>query len=760
MIPGRISKKNIEVALRSILREGVPSRRRGRDYCVVADGGHFPPKYTIALAHRIATGKFLSSDRFSGGRESNDFLRRRGFDVVDCDCGGAGYDERSTPATAPSERKRRERTSKRHSERCPECKIRVRELLERLYGTCQTNRRFRWGANLAAYRGTQIEPTLRNVAAALKAYRGFGVNAFVKTKFLAPCDFWVPDPGLIVEFDESQHFTTPRKLALSQYPAEHSSGFSADRWIALCEHHDARDNDPEFRDEQRAWYDTLRDLVPSLEGLQPTVRLYARDRAWCSLDPDNSDHLKTFSDLIRSGNHVSIRTKTRARSTAARTQSTLRVAMIFPEVEKGTSQGIPPSGPGAQQPVLPAAAQFAGEPVDIVLFPEGYIRADDDERISALTNLASGLNAPLLVGAVDRTLDARGRTSQVLLRFDPDGSGPSRIYVKHSTAKAVAFESRDWDPNIMLPTAELAGVRVGATICHDHYLGLLPRHLAQCGAQLWVNPSFDNVVDVKWSSILRLRAVENRFFALCTLHRKVNSNKTHPYAFSPHGSELTARRAGSEDARPLSKCLEAGNVYIVDLDMGEAGSPLDWSSLPPATKPKQPRNGRPQKPVQVALRHGQPSVRGRSRWKPVRTSDRVETEFGPVFVGVVPGERILDAAVCFRVIDQAKQMGCAPIIWNHWERLPTDSCRLASLMMGRSIECCAPVVISDEDGVHELVELSNKNKIPTRRTMEAAGNWIADVGNAWGLNSAFKIVSKCLPPHKRAMALERYRCLE
>ena len=31
---------------------------------------------------------------------------------------------------------------------------------------------------------------------------------------------------------------------------------------------------------------------------------------------------------------------------------------------------------------------------------------------------------------------------------------------------------------------ELGGVRVGATICHDHYLGLLPRYLAGCGARL------------------------------------------------------------------------------------------------------------------------------------------------------------------------------------------------------------------------------------------------------------------------------------
>ena len=760
MIPELITKKNIDTALRHILREGVASRRRGRSYCLVADGKHFPPKYTIAHAHRIATGEFLSSDRFSGGNESNDFLRRLGFKVVTCNCGGVRHDRRPTPATVRSERKRRAKSLGSHSERCPECKIRVRELLERLYGTCLTDHRFRWRTSLAAYSGTQIESTLRNVAAALKTHRGFGVGDFVKADLLAACDFWVPDPGFIVEFDESQHFTAPRKLALSEYPAKHSLGFSAKRWIALCEDHDARDNNPPYRDEQRAWYDTLRDLVPPLEGLQPTVRLYARDRVWCSLDPDDGDHRKAFSDLIRKGGGISTRTKTSARSMAERTQSTLRVAMVFPKVEKGTSKGVPPSGPRAQKSKLPAASKFAGESVDIVLFPEGYIRADDDKRVGKLSKLASKLDAALLVGAVDRTLATDRRRSQVLLHFDPDGSSPSRVYTKHSTAKAVAFERTDWHPNEALPTMELGGARVGATICHDHYLGLLSRRLARSGAQLWVNPSFDNVVDVKWSSILRLRAVENRFFALCTLHENVNKkNQTHPFAFSPHGNELPARRAGSSDTRPLSQCVEADSIYIVDLDMGEAGAPLDWSSLPTAVKPQKPRKGSPQKPIRIALKHGIPSVRGRSGWKRVEVSARVKTEFGPVFVGVVPGKRILNAAECFQVIDQAKRKGCAPIIWNHWERLPTDSGRLASLMMGRTIECCAPVVISDGDEIHELVELSNKNKIPARRMIDASGNWIADVGNAWGLNSAFKLVSEHLPRDMRAVALERYRSL-
>ena len=758
MIPKLVTTMHIAEAIRRIERDGVPSRRRARGYCLVTDGKHFPPKYTISVAHRIATGKCLRPDQFSGGTESIRFLEGRGFRIVECTCGGTLHGRPVPPPSDSLGASRHSVAPTRHSERCRECKTRVRELLERIYGTCLPNHRLRWPTDLTAYSGTSIYPALRNVASALETFRGFAVGDFARSKVLAPCDFWIPNPGFVVEFDESQHFTHPRKLALSAYPNEQPLGFSAARWIGLCEHHDAKDNHPPYRDEQRAWYDTLRDLVPSIERLQPTVRLYARDLIWCSLDPDDSDDRQRFSTLLPQRRPPSTRTMAGTGASAVRTASTVRVAMVFPQLTRKASNGVPPSGPRVQRPVVPTATSFAGETVDFVLFPEGYINSSDAERSASLTKLASELGAPLLVGAIEEDPHATGRDRQVLLRFEPDGSS-SLLYTKHSTAKGVAFERQDWEPGVMLPTFELAGVTAGATICHDHYLGLLPRFLAGRGARLWVNPSYENVIDIKWSSMLRLRAVENRFFALCTLHCDVNGRGTHPFAFAPDGSELSARSAGSDASMPLSQCREAGTIYIIDLDMAAAERPLDWSKLPMAGKPKSPRNGHPRKPVHVALRGGQPAVLGRSGWSTVDAGSRVDTDHGPVYAKVVPKERILDAAACFQVLDRAKERGCAPILWNHWERLPTDSGRLATLMMGRAIECCAPIVVSDGGGIRELVELSNRNKIPARRTMERSGEAIVDTGNAWGLDNAFKMVSKHLPRNMRARALDRYRRL-
>ena len=744
--------------MRRINRKGVPPRRNGRDYCLVKDGNHFPPKYTIALAHQVATGQDLRSDKFSGGPESNSFLKARGFNIVECNCGGncragsimspSGLSKKRTHITRPI----------RHSERCHGCKIRVREILERIYGKCLQNHRFSWPTHLSAYEGTSIFSALWNVVSVLEKYRGFGFGDFVRAKTLASCDFWVPDPGFIVEFDESQHFTSPRKLALSAYPGAQPLGFSRERWIELCGQHSAKDDDPPYRDEQRAWYDTLRDFVPLLKGFGPTVRLYACDFAWCSLDANSRDDQRRFAAIALQDATPAIRTTVDTCTSVAPMASSLRVALIFPKVNRGTSHGVPPEGVGAQEPDIPTLASFRGEIIDFALFPEGYIRSSDAKRIKSLKKLARGLNAPLLVGAIERGTDSTGRAWQVLLHFDPGGSY-RRVYTKHSTADAVAFEKPDWDPNVMLPTFELGSVRAGATICHDHYLGLLPRFLAKCGARIWVNPSFDNVSEIKWSSILRLRAVENRFFALCTLHDKKRGRSTHPFAFSPEGKELQGRQAGCEGEHPLSECNESGTIYVVDLDMSAIDEPLDWSHLPLAEQPKRARKGRSRKPIHLALREGEPAILGRSGWQTIKAGGRVETNHGSVYVGVVPKEQILDSAACFRILDYAKQMQCAPIIWNHWDRLPTDSARLATLMLGRAIECCAPLLISDEDGIHELVELANRNKIPARRKIETADESIADIGNAWGLKNAFKIVTQHLHRGSKGSALDLYRRL-
>jgi len=189
-------------------------------------------------------------------------------------------------------RKINERKSLKHDERCPACKKTIETMLRKIYGEVKVNYKFEAGTKPEDYRNSPFYLELKEIFSELQNHRGY--KGFIRSRRLPRCDFFVSNPGFIVEFDESQHFTTCRKIALSKYPKSFILGFDREKWIKLCERINAKDNDPPYRDEQRAWYDTLRDFIPTIKGLKPTIRIFSRDFRWCSLKPDVSSDVKRF----------------------------------------------------------------------------------------------------------------------------------------------------------------------------------------------------------------------------------------------------------------------------------------------------------------------------------------------------------------------------------------------------------------------------------------------------------------------------------
>jgi len=45
--------------------------------------------------------------------------------------------------------------------------------------------------------------------------------------------------------------------------------------------------------------DLLRDFLPPIKRLKPTVRLFAKDFVWCSLDPNNLSDVKRIESILR-----------------------------------------------------------------------------------------------------------------------------------------------------------------------------------------------------------------------------------------------------------------------------------------------------------------------------------------------------------------------------------------------------------------------------------------------------------------------------
>jgi len=108
-----------------------------------------------------------------------------------------------------------------------------------------------------------------------------------KPRALTPDAYFPPPWNFIFEFDELQHFTKYKKIALENYPPG-NYGFEINEYKRLCEQYQDiairkgpagyRVPKPEFpfengRAAQRAFFDACRDILPQLNGLNPTVRI-------------------------------------------------------------------------------------------------------------------------------------------------------------------------------------------------------------------------------------------------------------------------------------------------------------------------------------------------------------------------------------------------------------------------------------------------------------------------------------------------------
>lgn len=189
--------------------------------------------------------------------------------------------------------------TKTHNERCRDCKENLHSLLAAIHEGVQVNYDIDFPSKMEDLANTNIHTDLAPVYQALQKHRGH--IDFVRAKRLPRVDFYIPNEKIIIEFDESQHFTEPRGIALGLYPRTSQYAFSVDRWRNLCRDLNKRDNDPPYRDEQRAWYDTLRDFAPQLWNTGKTIRLYSRDLVWCSLNHKKKSDLEAFEKLMLCG---------------------------------------------------------------------------------------------------------------------------------------------------------------------------------------------------------------------------------------------------------------------------------------------------------------------------------------------------------------------------------------------------------------------------------------------------------------------------
>jgi hypothetical protein len=82
MIPKNILDCHIIDAINDNEINPAPNNRLSKKYWIKYDNKVYPAKYILSLANLYVNNEMLSWKLFKGGKETNDFLKSRGFEII------------------------------------------------------------------------------------------------------------------------------------------------------------------------------------------------------------------------------------------------------------------------------------------------------------------------------------------------------------------------------------------------------------------------------------------------------------------------------------------------------------------------------------------------------------------------------------------------------------------------------------------------------------------------------------------------------
>lgn len=286
-----IEREDVIAAINIFLSEN-PEYPAPRSTFLVYDGKKLPAKHIRGMAYKVAFGREISKNEYAGGMETVRFFKNLGFEVSYTGKSGtvpetkaeekqaklkqdtslradkkqaapASVVSRAAPATAIArevEQRQPQKpviriTSKGIREQKNALQIRLNRLFD---GDVVCEKPFQWLKT-----PDKIVGHFSNVYDALFKYRGD--TSFARKNVALCCDFVIESKRLIIEYDERQHFTEARRLALLSYPNVPVC-YDREKWIAACESIQAKNNQPANRDEIRAYYDSVRDICAAEHG--------------------------------------------------------------------------------------------------------------------------------------------------------------------------------------------------------------------------------------------------------------------------------------------------------------------------------------------------------------------------------------------------------------------------------------------------------------------------------------------------------------
>lgn len=234
--------------------------------------------------------------------------------------------------------------------------------------------------------------------------------------------------------------------------------------------------------------------------------------------------------------------------------------------------------------------QAAGEGLDLVAFPEGFLylgpsRAGkaqnafslQSDLVKRFQDLAAKLNISILLGSIYETVEEDSeRFYNTSILIDEHGHQAGVYRKMHlcdiNTPQLVNIESKDIKAGNEAVVVEHKIARIGMTICYDLRFPTLFEYLTQQGAELILVPSafFLQTGMHHWLPLLTARAIENQVYIAapaqwgCHYGSRISYGKT--MLIDPWGTVLACA--------PEREELISGNINLDSLRDLRARMPI------------------------------------------------------------------------------------------------------------------------------------------------------------------------------------------
>lgn len=581
-----ITREDVIVAIEKFIADN-PEYPDPRSTFLVYEGKRLLAKHIRGMAYQVHYGEQISKNDFGGGMETVCFFERLGFEM---DYRGISNNTAS-PKVAKKSILHNEAMSEhdlKHvavnvvdknpevqkvvisSKRVIEQKNALQLILNRIFdGDIVCEKTYSWLKTPEDLTGAY-----RELYNALSSYHGD--TTFAKKNVTLRCDFVCESRKLIIEYDERQHFSEARRIALESYidvPVLYDRAL----WIKACRDVSAKDNVPLNRDEIRAYYDSVRDIACYEHGYKLIRIMHGQ------IDFETDGATERLIDLLApvlNNNSFCNASKLDVDSIENQRikESFIKVAMYLQTDELKNKKAF--------EKILPIMKNAYA---DIIVFPEycyvpfvdeitntDIVLAEDQEKIfSVCLGLSKEIGKAVIVSSHDKYDTIYSVFANA---FPLNGETEINLYIKHTMCGSSCLDFERYPEmaaNIFDPIL-FKGYLIGMTICYDCNHALFSRMYGIYGIDLIINSTGGNVVYDKWFKYNKVRAIENNCYTLVTMggDGTIKNGHNYVFGFNKNGGQLT----------PINLCGDSskrnvpGGLYIFEIKSDEGTPEIDCSN--------------------------------------------------------------------------------------------------------------------------------------------------------------------------------------